>query len=60
VVQGDGRHSNPFLICDDCGQVQEIELPQVEKTIDEKAQAAGFKPARWSAEIHGTCRACQD
>ncbi|HEY0901852.1 MAG TPA: Fur family transcriptional regulator [Micavibrio sp.] len=58
--QADTRHSNQFLICDDCGQVQEIALPQVEKTIDEKAQAAGFKTQRWSAEIHGTCKACQD
>ncbi len=52
-------YSNQFLICDDCGQVQEIELPHIDKTIDEKAHAAGFKTARWSAEIHGTCKACQ-
>lgn len=51
--------SNQFLICDDCGQVQEIALPQMEKNIDEKAQAAGFKTERWSAEIHGTCKDCQ-
>ncbi len=55
----DHHHSNQFLICDDCGNVQEIEMGQMGKTIGEKASAAGFKTDHWSAEIHGTCKDCQ-
>jgi Fur family zinc uptake transcriptional regulator len=57
---GDHAHANgQFLICDECGDVQEIQIAQMDKTIDDKAGAAGFKPEHWSAEIHGTCRDCQ-
>lgn len=57
---GHVHHNNQFLICDDCGNVQEVEIQQLDKTIDDKASAAGFKTNHWSAEIHGTCKDCQD
>lgn len=59
-AHGHDQHSNQFLICDDCGHVQEIELPQMDKTIGEKAGTSGFKTSHWSAEIHGICKDCQD
>lgn len=60
---GHGHHhdhqSGQFLICDECGDVQEVHMTQVEKTIDNKAHDMGFKPKNWSTEIHGTCKGCQ-
>ncbi len=53
------HHNNQFLICDDCGNVQEVEISQMDKNIGEKAGASGFKTDHWSAEIHGTCKDCQ-
>lgn len=58
---GDHAHTNgQFLICDDCGNVQEIQMAQVDKTINDKTGALGFKTDHWSAEIHGTCKDCQN
>lgn len=58
-AHGHGQHNNQFLICDDCGHVQEIELSLMDKAIAERAKASGFTPRYWSAEIHGTCKDCR-
>lgn len=59
-AHGHQTHNNQFLICDDCGRVEEIALAQMDESISQKADAAGFKTDHWSAEIHGTCKNCQD
>lgn len=57
---GDHAHENgQFLICDECGDVQEIQMGQIDKTISDKTHAIGFKTRHWSAEIHGTCKDCR-
>lgn len=62
MVCGHGQaHGNgQFLICDDCGSVEEIQIGQMDKTISDKANSSGFKAHHWSAEVHGTCKTCSN
>lgn len=53
------RHNSQFLICDDCGDVQEVDIAQMNNSIDAATKKAGFTPAHWSAEIHGICKKCR-
>ena len=58
-----GEHAHgggQFLICDECGDVQEVHISKMEKNIQLETGAMGFKAGHWSAEIHGTCKDCQD
>ena len=58
-----GEHAHgggQFLICDECGDVQEVHISKMEKNIQTETGAMGFKAGHWSAEIHGTCKDCQD
>ena len=51
------------LICETCGAVVDVTLPaQVEaamdRTFDEVAAAAGFRPLHHAVDIYGTCATC--
>ncbi|MBF6058773.1 Fur family transcriptional regulator [Thiomicrorhabdus heinhorstiae] len=48
-----------FLICDECGQLQEIEMEESiwQKLLNEAA-AYQFTPNSTAIEIHGLCRQC--
>ena len=53
------RHAgSQYMICDDCGRVEEVHLCDLPAPFRQRLGAAGFALARWSAELHGTCRAC--
>ena len=59
TCHSDHRHQgSQFMICDDCGTVEETHLchlpdPLIKKTID-----AGFHLNRWNVELHGLCGKC--
>lgn len=54
----DHEHPAQFLICDRCGEVTELEEPQVSRALDAAASRAGFRPTRATVEIEGTCARC--
>ncbi|MCS6853327.1 MAG: transcriptional repressor [Elioraea sp.] len=51
-------HAVQFLICSRCGRVEETEDQGIAAAIARAAERAGFRPARATVEIEGTCRAC--
>ncbi|KXI30236.1 transcriptional repressor [Paraglaciecola hydrolytica] len=55
----DCNHPVQFLICDSCGEVQEIQSLGLKDTLDKQAMSVGFKVAKQTIEAHGTCAACK-
>lgn len=55
----DCSHPVQFLICDQCGEVKEIQSAGLKETLDKQAQSFGFKVTKQTIEAHGTCSACQ-
>jgi Fur family zinc uptake transcriptional regulator len=47
-----------LLICETCGTVAELDVPEIFERIAEKAKARKFSPAHTMIEISGTCGAC--
>ena len=54
----DHPHASQFLICDDCGEVAEVEDPSVEKSLKAAGKAIGFRTKRPVVELLGTCAQC--
>jgi len=52
-------HREQFLICDDCGKVQEVEIPEVGRSLAKAATGAGFQAAHQMVEVHGRCDSCR-
>lgn len=52
------RHSVPFLICNGCGRVVEMEDERATALLTEQAQALGFHPQAQTLEVHGLCARC--
>lgn len=48
-----------LLICDKCGKVEAVPIPEACKTLDQYAQEMGFKVTSKVIEAHGTCSNCQ-
>lgn len=48
------------LVCTECGKVQAIDSPELQRVHQEVAQKQGFMPARYRLAIYGICRDCQD
>jgi len=53
-------HSSQFLICEDCGDVTEVEDQAVTRSLQRTASALGFKAGRRVVEVVGTCSGCGD
>lgn len=51
-------HSSQFLICDDCGEVCEIENREITQSLQSAERVAGFKTKRPVVEFLGTCSQC--
>ena len=51
-------HASQFLICDDCGEVAEVEDPSVVKSLNAAGNAIGFRTKRPVVEVQGTCAQC--
>ena len=54
----DHPHASQFLICDDCGEVAEVEDPSVSKSLKAAGKAIGFRTKRPVVEVLGTCAQC--
>lgn len=52
------RHDAQLIICDHCGDVEEVEVPGIAEQINKKAKAAGFTKLSQTIEVHGLCRDC--
>lgn len=55
----DCHHPVQFLICDTCGEVQEIQSIGLKDTLNKQAETVGFNVIKQTIEAHGTCAACQ-
>lgn len=49
-----------FLVCSRCGNVDEMEAPDVAERLGGMAEAAGFKPSGKAVEIEGECAGCRE
>lgn len=67
VVGGDGtprfeinleRPHHDHLICIECGRIQEVRWPELEKIQEDTCRRAGFTPKWHRHEIFGLCRDC--
>jgi Fur family zinc uptake transcriptional regulator len=52
-------HPVQFLICDTCGDVQEIQSAGVKETLEAQAEQNAFVIVRQTIEAHGVCQKCQ-
>ncbi|MBK8534146.1 MAG: transcriptional repressor [Candidatus Competibacteraceae bacterium] len=57
--QPDSRHGGQFLICRDCGQVNEMNSPAVENLLGAEAAARRFEVLTQMVEVLGRCPDCQ-
>ena len=54
----DHPHASEFLICDECGEVAEVEDPSVAQSLKAASEAIGFRTKRPVVELLGTCAQC--
>lgn len=54
------RPHHDHLICVECGRIQEVRWPQLERIQDEACRKAGFTPKWHRHEIFGLCRDCSE
>ena len=54
----DHPHASQFLICDDCGEVAEVEDPIVARSLKAAGNEIGFRTRRPVVELLGTCAQC--
>ena len=55
----DCQHPVQFLICDECGCVQEIQSTGIKEQLDKQADSQGFKVRTQTIEVHGVCATCR-
>lgn len=53
------RHAVPFLICDNCQLVIEMDDERTARTLDERALEQGFAAMSQTLEVHGLCKDCR-
>ncbi|MFC3122316.1 transcriptional repressor [Agaribacter flavus] len=54
----DCSHPVQFLICEQCGDVQEIQSTGVKDTLEAQAAENSFKIKSQTIEAHGVCKKC--
>lgn len=54
------RPHHDHLVCIQCGSIQEIQWPEVEKIQERTCKKLGFKATFHRHEIFGRCRSCQN
>ncbi len=59
-IHPDHPHAGQFLICADCGDVEELESEAVMRSLRSAARTTGFEPKRPVVELWGTCAQCSD
>lgn len=53
------NHQHVFLVCDHCGQIDEIADQGISGQLSKGAATKGFKASRQVLELHGDCKSCQ-
>ena len=56
----DHPHASQFLICADCGEVEEVEDPAIEISPEAAGKAAEFRTECPVVELLGTCAHCRE
>lgn len=56
---GHSHEGSQFIVCNDCGTVEEVHLCHLPQALQKKVDATGFKMVHWNTEIHGICQRCQ-
>jgi Fur family ferric uptake transcriptional regulator len=59
LYRGCSPEHHHHLICSDCGQAAEIDLPGLEQATRAAAERFGYVELRHNLEIFGRCRDCQ-
>lgn len=55
------RHDGAqYLICEGCGDVQEIHLCSLPDALAQKAISHNFQHKYWNTEVHGLCGSCSN
>ena len=54
----DAKHNAQFLICQECGEVSEMDGSAIGEAVARQAQQAGFTVRRQTVELHGECPRC--
>ncbi len=52
------HEGSQFMICDDCGDVEEIHLCSLPNALERKVEHEGFTLHHWNVEVHGRCKRC--
>jgi Fur family zinc uptake transcriptional regulator len=53
-------HTGQFLICRQCRSVAELDDPDIDALVGQKAAVLGFTAVRQMVEIEGLCQDCRD
>lgn len=53
-------HNGQFLICTDCGKVDELCEAQIDQSLRKAVDASGFRTQRPIVELLGTCVSCRN
>ena len=53
------HHGSQFMICSNCGHVEEVHLCHVPEGLAKQAKDKGFKINHWNVELHGICKRCR-
>ena len=51
-------HESQYLLCSDCGRVEEVHSDSLETELDRIASKRGFRPAKAVVELSGVCEDC--
>lgn len=54
-----GHSNHEHLICEMCGNILEVRIPDIDKIQDEIANRNYFKPTRRAFNIYGICQKCR-
>lgn len=54
------HEGSQFMICDVCGDVEEIHLCTLPTKLQHKVESESFTLNHWNVELHGTCAKCSD
>lgn len=53
------HNGSQFMICNSCGQVEEVHLCSVPEGLQNQLDKQGFSLSHWNAELHGICKKCK-
>ncbi len=54
------HEGSQFMICDSCGDVEEVHLCTLPARLQDKVNAEHFTLSHWNVELHGQCAKCAD